>query len=317
MCEHPLIEVVELKKYFPVGKSHMLHAVDGVSFKVERGTTLGIVGESGCGKTTLGRMMIGLTQATSGQVLFEGSDIMARQPKELRALRKDLQIIFQDPYSSLDPRRTIAQNLDEPLKLNTALNRTEREARIEDLMKLVGLPVDYMYLYPFELDPGRLQRAGIARAISVEPKLIVCDEPVSSLDVSIQAQVLNLLMDLQEQMGLTYVFITHDLSVVHHISNQIAVMYLGECVEFGTKEELFRNPRHPYTRSLLSAIPIPSAREREREVVLIRGEIASAVDPGEGCRFAPRCSYASERCKNKVELADIGDGHRVACIISQ
>lgn len=310
-----LLEVCDLKKYFPIGKKQ-LHAVDGVSFTVEKGTTLGVVGESGCGKTTLGRTIIGLTKATSGQVLFEGRDITLCNPREMRALRKDLQIIFQDPYSSLDPRRTIGKNIEEPILLNTGeKSRTRRAQRIEELMELVGLPKEYADAYPFEVDSGRLQRAGIARAISVNPKLIICDEPVSSLDVSIQAQILNLLMDLQEQLGFTYIFITHDLSVVHHISKQIAVMYLGECVEFGSRDQIFKNPTHPYTRSLLSAIPIPGAQERERKMELIRGEIASAVDPGEGCRFAPRCPYATEACNQKVDFVNIGDGHRVACIL--
>ena len=312
----PLIEVRNLKKYFPIGKQ-MLHAVDDVSFQVERGLTLGIVGESGCGKTTLGRTIIGLTKATSGQVFLEGRDITNCSAIEQRMLRKDLQIIFQDPYSSLDPRHTIGKNIDEPILLNTGeKNRTKRRERVAKLMELVGLPEEYMDAYPFELDPGRLQRAGIARAISVNPKLIVCDEPVSSLDVSIQAQILNLLMDLQEKMGFTYLFITHDLSVVHHISQKIAVMYLGECVEFGTRDQIFENPSHPYTRSLLSAIPIPGPQERERKVELIRGEITSAVNPGAGCRFALRCPYAGEACKKKVDLVDIGGGHRAACLLN-
>lgn len=310
-----ILEVKDLKKYFPIGK-RQLHAVDGVSFSVERGTTLGVVGESGCGKTTLGRVILGLTPATSGEILFEGQDIAKCSPKQLRMLKSDMQIIFQDPFSSLNPHHTIAESIEEPVLLNgKRMGRRERLDRVAELMELVGLPLEYFNSYPFELDPGRLQRAGIARAISMNPKLIVCDEPVSALDVSIQAQILNLLMDLQEKMGFTYIFITHDLSVVHHLSDTIAVMYLGQCVEFGPKEQIFTRPLHPYTRSLLSAIPIPSAEERERKVELIRGEITSAVDLPEGCRFASRCPHASSACKEKVLLHDAGGGHQVACVL--
>lgn len=310
-----ILEVRELKKFSPIGKKY-LHAVDGVSFTVERGTTLGIVGESGCGKTTLGRVILGLTPATSGEVIFEGQDITKYSPKQLRKLKNEMQIIFQDPFSSLNPHYTIAESIEEPILLNgKAQTRQERLDRVAELMELVGLPLEYFNSYPFELDPGRLQRAGIARAIAMDPKLIVCDEPVSALDVSIQAQILNLLMDLQERMGFTYIFITHDLSVVHHLSDSIAVMYLGECVEFGSKEQIFEAPQHPYTKSLLSAIPIPSAKERNRKVELIRGEITSAVDLPEGCRFASRCPNASAACKNKVSLHDIGGGHRTSCVL--
>ena len=249
-----ILEVRELKKFFPIGKKY-LHAVDGVSFTVERGTTLGIVGESGCGKTTLGRVILGLTPATSGEVIFEGQDITKYSPKQLRKLKNEMQIIFQDPFSSLNPHYTIAESIEEPILLNgKAQTRQERLDRVAELMELVGLPLEYFNSYPFELDPGRLQRAGIARAIAMDPKLIVCDEPVSALDVSIQAQILNLLMDLQERMGFTYIFITHDLSVVHHLSDSIAVMYLGECVEFGSKEQIFEAPQHPYTKKLLDAV---------------------------------------------------------------
>ena len=311
----PILEVRDLKKYFSIGKSQ-LHAVDGVSFTVTQGMTLGVVGESGCGKTTLGRVILGLAPATSGEVLFAGHDVTKCTPRQLRALRSEMQIIFQDPFSSLHPHHTIAQSIEEPILLNGGLKDSKaRLERVAQLMDLVGLPLEYLNSYPFELDPGRLQRAGIARAISVYPKLIVCDEPVSTLDVSIQAQVLNLLMDLQERLGLTYIFITHDLSVVHHLSDAIMVMYLGVCLEIGSKEQIFTEPRHPYTRSLLSAIPIPSAKERERKVELIKGEITSPIDPPEGCRFLSRCPHATSACRAKVPLRDIGEGHRVACVL--
>ena len=314
MNDMNIIEVKNLKKYFPVGKKQ-LHAVDGVSFTVAQGPTLGVVGESGCGTTTLGRVLLGLIPATSGDVLFEGQNVTTCSPKQLRELRSKLQIVFQDPFSSLNPHNTIAQSIEEPILLNTKLNNQERIDRVVEIMEMVGLPLEYFNSYPFELDPGRLQRVGIARAISVNPKLIVCDEPVSALDVSIQAQILILLMDLQEKMGLTYIFITHDLSVVHHLSDTIMVMYLGECVEMGDREQIFTNPLHPYTKSLLSAIPIPSYKERERKVELIKGEITSAVDPQEGCRFYSRCPHATEACKAKVSLRDVGGNHRVACVM--
>lgn len=314
MNEMTILEVNKLKKYFSVGKKQ-LHAVDGVSFTVPRGTTLGVVGESGCGKTTLGRVVLGLTPATEGEVLFEGRNVTKCSPKQLRELRSEMQIIFQDPFSSLNPHYTIAQSIEEPILLNTDRNSQERVERVVELMELVGLPLEYFNSYPFELDPGRLQRVGIARAISVNPKLIVCDEPVSALDVSIQAQILNLLMDLQEKLGLTYIFITHDLSVVHHLSDSIMVMYLGECVEAGCRDQIFSNPLHPYTKSLLSAIPIPSYEERNRNVELIKGEITSAVDPPEGCRFYSRCPHAAPACKEKVFLRDVGENHRVACVL--
>ncbi len=315
MNEQTILQVKDLKKYFPVGKK-LLHAVDGVSFSVAQGTTLGVVGESGCGKTTLGRAILGLTPATSGEVIFDGDNVTNCTPKRLRELRSKMQIIFQDPFSSLNPHHTIAQGIEEPILLNGNIkSQKERIKRVLELMELVGLPQEYFNCYPFELDPGRLQRVGIARAISVNPKLVVCDEPVSALDVSIQAQILNLLLDLQEKMGLTYIFITHDLSVVHHLSDAIMVMYLGECVEMGSRDQIFMNPLHPYTKSLLSAIPIPSAKERERKVELIQGEIASAIDPQEGCRFMARCPFACPACKEKITLHDAGKNHYVSCVL--
>ena len=309
-----ILEVKDLKKYFPIGK-RQLHAVDGVSFSVERGTTLGVVGESGCGKTTLGRVILGLTPATSGEILFEGQDIAKCSPKQLRMLKSDMQIIFQDPFSSLNPHHTIAESIEEPVLLNgKRMGRRERLDRVAELMELVGLPLEYFNSYPFELDPGRLQRAGIARAISMNPKLIVCDEPVSALDVSIQAQILNLLMDLQDDMGLTYMFVTHDLSVVKHISNSIMVMYLGQCLEFASSDDLFANPVHPYTQALLSAIPEPDISMRNKEIKVIKGEVVSPVDPKPGCRFAARCEHCQERCQREEPvLREVSPGHFVAC----
>ena len=315
MNELTILQVKDLKKYFPVGKK-LLHAVDGVSFSVTQGTTLGVVGESGCGKTTLGRAILGLTPATSGEVIFDGHNVTTCTPKCLRELRSEMQIIFQDPFSSLNPHHTIAQSIEEPILLNGNIkSQKERSKRVLELMELVGLPLEYFNCYPFELDPGRLQRVGIARAISVNPKLAVCDEPVSALDVSIQAQILNLLLDLQEKLGLTYIFITHALSVVHHLSDAIMVMYLGECVEMGSRDQIFMSPLHPYTKSLLSAIPIPSAKERERKVELIKGEITSAIDPPEGCRFMARCPFACPACKEKVTLHDASENHYVSCVL--
>ena len=313
----PLLEVKNLKKYFKTSRG-MLHAVDDVSFSIERGKTLGIVGESGCGKSTLGRTILRLTEPTSGQILFEGKDIAALSREQMRRQRRDMQIIFQDPYSSLDPRKTVSQTIREPLVLNRVCkNRSELDGRVAELMKTVGLAENLANTYPHELDGGRRQRIGIARALAMGPKFIVCDEPVSALDVSIQAQILNLMEELQEQLGLTYIFITHDLSVVNYFSDEIAVMYLGQMVEKAPAEELFDHPLHPYTQALLSAIPIPSIRNRKQRIIL-KGELTSPVDPKPVCRFADRCIYATDRCRSaEPQLAELTPGHFVSCFRAQ
>lgn len=314
MGEELLLQTINLQKYFNVPKGK-LHAVDNVNIEIKKGRTLGVVGESGCGKTTLGRTVLGLLPATGGQIIFDGQDITKMSPKQFKALRRDMQIIFQDPYSSINPRHSLKKTIGEPLLVNGIIkNRKEREEKVRELMEVVGLSPRMENSYPHELDGGRRQRVGIARALAVSPKFIVCDEPVSALDVSVQAQVLNLLMDLQEQMDLTYMFISHDLSVVRHISTDIAVMYLGQCVEMAPSDKLFEDPKHPYTKALISAIPIPSAKAREVETEIIRGEIVSPVNPAPGCRFASRCPYAQKACTERdVPLALADDDHYVAC----
>ena len=310
----PLIETVHLKKYFKTGAG-VLHAVDDVNLSIPARKTLGVVGESGCGKSTLGRTILRLTPATDGQILYEGQDILKWNAHKLRQLRKEMQIIFQDPYSSLNPRMTVSELIAEPLVVNKVYaNRADMVKRISELMDTVGLASRLENAYPHELDGGRRQRIGIARALSVNPKFIVCDEPVSALDVSIQAQILNLLMDLQDDMGLTYMFITHDLSVVRHISDEIAVMYLGQCVERCGSKELFESPLHPYTKALLDAIQIPDISLRGRKKQIIRGEVTSPIDPKPGCRFADRCPFATEACrKENMPLNEVRPGHFVAC----
>ena len=308
-----ILEVRDLKKYFksPTGT---LHAVDGVNFSIRRGETLGLVGESGCGKSTIGRLVLGLHQATSGEILFNGQDICKMNKQQLHDLRKDLQIIFQDPFSSLNPRMSIGEIIGEPLRIHGKVHsRTELDKEVSRLMDVVGLSARLFNAYPHELDGGRRQRVGIARALSLKPQFIVCDEPVSSLDVSIQAQVLNLLKDLQAEFHLTYLFITHDLSVVKFFSDKIAVMYLGQLVETADSAELFRQPMHPYSQALLSAIPIPSSRQKMQRVKLI-GELQSPIDPEPGCRFAKRCLYAQEGCTGRdLALRGFGNGHFCAC----
>lgn len=308
-----LLEVKNLKKYYNVS-SGVLHAVDDVSFNLNRGETLGIVGESGCGKSTLGKTILRLVNPTSGEVNFEGQNIADMDLKEFNKMRPQIQMIFQDPMSSLNPRMSIKQQIEEPLLIyNLIPDKNERSNRVLELMDTVGLARRYADMYPHELDGGRRQRIGIARGLALNPKLIVCDEPVSALDVLIQAQILNLLQDLQKEKGLTYMFITHDLSVVKHISNNICVMYLGQIVEMCPTKELFEKTLHPYTKALLSAIPVPSLKNR-RERILLKGELTSPINPEDRCRFAPRCLFASEQCfKSCPSLQDIGGGHVVAC----
>ncbi len=312
----PLIQTKNLKKYFKTGAG-MLHAVDNVNLTINKGCTLGVVGESGCGKSTLGRTILRLLPATAGEVLYNGQDVLKLNNAEMKKMRSKMQIIFQDPYASLNPRMSVSQIIEEPLKVNKLLpNKTERDERILELMDTVGLARRLANSYPHELDGGRRQRIGVARALALNPEFIVCDEPVSALDVSIQAQILNLMMDLQDSMGLTYMFITHDLSVVRHISTHIAVMYLGQVVEYAPSHELFEDPKHPYTKALLSAIPIPDLAYRGKPRELIKGEITSPINPKPGCRFAARCPYATEKCTAKnLELTQVGPEHQVACVL--
>ena len=283
--------------------------------KVYPGETIGVVGESGCGKSTLGRTILRLIEPTSGQILYNGEDITKLNARQMKRMRQEMQIIFQDPYASLDPRKSVIEIIAEYMIINKTLP-TKREIfnRAAHLMDVVGLARRYATAYPHELDGGRRQRIGIARALSVNPKFIVCDEPVSALDVSIQAQILNLLMDLQDEMGLTYMFVTHDLSVVKHISNNIVVMYLGQCLEFASSDELFASPLHPYTQALLSAIPEPDISMRNKEIKVIKGEVVSPVNPKPGCRFAARCEHCQERCMQEAPtLKEVSPGHFVAC----
>jgi peptide/nickel transport system ATP-binding protein len=307
-----LMEVKNLKKYFKT-RSGMLHAVDGVTFSLRPGETLGVVGESGCGKSTLGRTLVKLLEPTEGQILFEGEDITYARGVQLKRLRTRIQMIFQDPFSSLNPRKTVRESILEPLKLNSALSARQREEQVLELMNTVGLAQRLAHSYPHELDGGRRQRIGIARALALNPAFIVCDEPVSALDVSIQAQILNLMQDVQEDQHLAYLFITHDLSVVRHMANQILVMYLGQMVELTSADVLFERQMHPYTQALLSAIPVPSL-EKRRQRIILRGEITSPINPPAGCRFAPRCPYVTERCTAQTpELYEAAPGHFVAC----
>lgn len=309
----PILEVKHLKKYFNTPRG-MLHAVDDITFSIDEGKTLGVVGESGCGKSTLGRAVLGLLSATDGQILFQGKEITHTKGKERKELRRHMQIIFQDPFSSLDPRFSVFELIAEPLRIyKVHKTKRELEKHVFELMDLVGLARRLAYAFPHELDGGRRQRIGVARALALNPRFIVCDEPVSALDVSIQAQVLNLLMDLQTQLRLTYIFVTHDLSVVKHISDDIMVMYVGFLVEKSSAEELFEHQLHPYTKGLLSAIPVPNINIEKSRIVL-KGELTSPVDPKPGCRFANRCPYAEEQCHSRTpELKEVLPRHFVAC----
>ena len=310
-----LLEVKDLKKYYKVPKG-MLHAVDGVSFNLERGKTLGIVGESGCGKTTIGRAILRLVEPTSGSVIFDGVDILKLNKQKMRHMRRNMQMIFEDPFSSLNPRKTITQTIEEPIILaNMIPDPDKRFMRVMELMDIVGLAERLVNTYPHELDGGRRQRIGIARALAMNPKFIICDEPVSALDVSIQAQILNLMKKIQREMGLTYIFITHNLAVVNHFSDDIAVMYLGRLIEKAPSETLFANPLHPYTQALLSAVPVPRIHNRP-ERLLLRGEITSPINPEPICRFANRCNYALPICsKEEPCLIEVETDHFVACHI--
>lgn len=306
-----IVETKGLKKYFntPGGQ---LHAVDDINIKFEEGKTMGVVGESGCGKSTLGRTIIHLHESTGGQIFFDGEDITKVNGKKLRSLRESMQIIFQDPYSSLNPRMTVEDTLKEPLKLSGKYSRIELDKKAGELMDMVGIAKRFRMSYPHEMDGGRRQRVCIGRALAVNPRFIVCDEPVSALDVSIQAQVLNLLQDLQKEYHLTYMFVTHNLSVVYHISDDISVMYLGQLVETSPAKELFKNPLHPYTKALLSAIPSVDIHH-QREQKLIHGELTSPINPQPGCRFAGRCPYAVDMCGKAQKLTQKAPGHYVAC----
>lgn len=306
-----LLEVKELKKYFKTG-GRMLHAVDGITFTLDAGKTLGVVGESGCGKSTLGRTIIHLLEPTDGQIIFDGKDITNPNKQELKALHEDMQMIFQDPYSSLDPRMSVSETIMWPLQIQGKLSKAEALEETRRLMDTVGLASRFENSYPHELDGGRRQRIGIARALALKPRFIVCDEPVSALDVSIQAQIINLMLDLQEERGLAYMFVTHDLSVVKYISDDILVMYLGCMVEKASSEDLFAHPMHPYTKALLSAIPEPDI-DNQRKRIIMRGELTSPIDPKPGCRFMARCPYACEKCSEPQKLEEVSQGHFVAC----
>ena len=316
MSNNTLLEVKNLKKYFNTPRG-LLHAVDDVTFTIDKGRTLGVVGESGCGKSTTGRSILRLLEPTAGEVFFEGQDVVKLSAEEMRKKRQDMQIIFQDPFSSLNPRKTISQTIMDPIKINHLIaDKNQQIARVEELMETVGLAPRLYNAYPHELDGGRRQRIGIARALAMNPKFIVCDEPVSALDVSIQAQILNLLEDLQDKMGLAYMFITHDLSVVNHFAHDIAVMYLGRLIEKAPSEELFANPVHPYTQALLSAIPVPQLNKSRQRIVL-EGEITSPINPPKACRFAQRCPYAMDQCRQaEPPLKEISPNHFVACFLT-
>ncbi|GHV25503.1 ABC transporter ATP-binding protein [Spirochaetia bacterium] len=307
-----LVEMQHLKKYFTTPRG-VVHAVDDVSMKVEKGNTMGIVGESGCGKTTLGRVLINMDRATGGRIFFDGKDVTHLSQKEKRAFHERAQFIFQDPYSSLNPRMTVEETISEPFRyVSTRLNRKEIVNKTIHLMGMVGIAQRIRSSYPHELDGGRRQRVVIARALALEPEFIVCDEPVSALDVSIQAQILNLLQDLQEEQHLTFIFITHDMSVVRHISDNISVMYLGQVVETSPAKELFIKTWHPYTKALLSAIPTANIHSH-KERILLKGEITSPIDPKPGCRFAARCNYAGEKCRDAQILEEVAENHFVSC----
>jgi len=319
MAETPLLEVKHLKKHFPIKGGVFsktigyVYAVDDINFTLEKGETLGLVGESGCGKSTTGRTILRLIEPTDGMISFEGQDITHLDKGAMRALRREMQIIFQDPYASLNPRMTVGSIIGEPLEIHRIAKGSEKEERVASLLQKVGLRAEDMRKYPHEFSGGQRQRIGIARALALNPKLIVCDEPVSALDVSIQAQVINLLEDLQAEFGLSYLFIAHNLNVVEHISNRVAVMYLGQIVELASDEELYKNPQHPYTEALLSAVPIPDPTVKKKRIIL-EGDVPSPINPPQGCHFHTRCMYKDKICEEvEPEFKDIGGGHWVAC----
>ncbi|MFT5875791.1 MAG: oligopeptide transport system ATP-binding protein [Clostridium sp.] len=319
--EKVLVEIKNLKKFFPVKKglfapnNSFVKAVDGISFTINKGETLGLVGESGCGKTTCGRTIIKLYEPTGGQIIYDGHDLSKLSPRQMLPYRKKIQMIFQDPYASLNSRMTVGDIVGESIDIHGSYRGKERMERIQELLTTVGLNTEHASRYPHEFSGGQRQRIGIARSLAVQPEFIICDEPISALDVSIQAQVINMLEDLQEKMGLTYLFIAHDLSMVKHISNRIGVMYLGEMVEIGNSDEVYNHPMHPYTQALLSAIPIPDPEEAAlRKRIMLLGEIPSPIDPPPGCRFKSRCKYAKKICSEvDPELKNLGTDHFVAC----
>ena len=318
MTNQPLVEIIDLKKHFPVSHKQVVRAVDGVSFTINRGETLGLVGESGCGKTTVGRCILRLIEPTSGEIRFDGRGLLNLGRGEMRSLRRRMQIIFQDPYSSLNPRMKVGSIISEPLEIHRVGDRRERKDRVAELLRVVGLDPDYANRYPHQFSGGQRQRIGIARALALNPDFIVADEPVSALDVSVQAQVVNLMQDLQERFGLTYLFISHGLAVVKHISTRVGVMYLGKLVELAPAHEIYANPLHPYTQALLRAIPIPDPEAKRRAAQRLGGDVPNPIAPPSGCRFHTRCPHAGDRCgAEEPELVEVSPGHFVSCFLHE